>query len=381
MVWNFMVHNFKIEKTKKAKTRFNFVFTMAFVLLMFTIVGFSQSGRNKSKQEVESAKTKEAKKSIFVPASVENPKTTTTPTPTPKPATEPKPIESPDDVIRINSTLIPIPASVTDISGKPVIDLKLEDFTLSIDGEIVEINELSRSDPPVRLAFLFDNSSSVIQAREFEQKAAIKFFKQVIRPKTDLAALYSVSTYTRLEQPFTRNISDLVMAINSLPEADGGTQLLEGIIKASEYLKDLEGRRIIVVLSDGDDTLSDVSLEQTVQALQRNNCQIYVVKTTEFENFKRTGVRTGSANTRSLTAERRMQELAFQTGGAVYSPIDTAELDLAFTRIAAELSSQYILSYYPADAEKRGTFRNISLQIKTAQNLTIRTRKGYFVTK
>jgi Ca-activated chloride channel homolog len=381
MVWSFMVHNLTKLKIQKLKTRFSFLLTIILILFMFAIIGFSQSGRNKSKQEVESTKTKEAKKSIFVPASLEQPKPTPTPISSPKPTPEPKPIETPEEVIRVNSTLIPIPASVTDVSGKPVIDLKLEDFILKIDGEVVELNELSRSESPVRLAFLFDNSSSVIQAREFEQKAAIKFFKQVIRPKIDLAALYSVSTYTRLEQSFTKNISDLVIAINSLPEADGGTQLLEGIIKASEYLKDIDGRRIIVVLSDGDDTLSDASLEQTVQALQRNNCQIYVVKTTEFENFKRTGIRTGSANTRSLTAERRMQELAFQTGGAVYSPIDSTELDLAFTRIAAELSSQYILSYYPADAEKRGTFRSISLQIKAAQNLTIRTRKGYFVTK
>ena len=114
--------------------------------------------------------------------------------------------------------------------------------------------------------------------------------------------------------------------------------------------------------------------------MQTANCQVYVVKTTDFENAMRTGQRTGSANLRQLTAERRMQEFASSTGGAVYSPIDEDELDRAFTQISAELSQQYILSYYPeAEADKRGEFRAISLSVKTRPNLQVRTRKGYYV--
>ncbi len=104
--------------------------------------------------------------------------------------------------------------------------------------------------------------------------------------------------------------------------------------------------------------------------MQIANCQIYVVKTTDFENFKRTGHRGGNANIRFLTAERRMQEITAQTGGTVYSPIDENELDAAFNHISAELSQQYILSYYPEDeADKRGEFRAISLAVKNRQDL------------
>ena len=106
------------------------------------------------------------------------------------------------------------------------------------------------------------------------------------------------------------------------------------------------------------------------------------MKTKDFENFKRTGVRGGNANIRALTAERRMIEIAEQTGGAVYSPIDEEEMKQAFDRISAELSQQYILSYYPEDeAEKRGEFRSISVKVKGKTNTTIRTRKGYYVGK
>jgi VWFA-related protein len=138
----------------------------------------------------------------------------------------------------------------------------------------------------------------------------------------------------------------------------------------------------MVIVSDGDDTKSDVTFDETVRALQVANCQVYVVKTTDFENFKRTGSRRGNANIRQLTAERRMGEITGQTGGAVYSPIDENELDAAFKQISAELSQQYILSYYPDnDGDKRGQFRQITLTLKNRPGWTVRTRKGYVVPK
>lgn len=312
--------------------------------------------------------------------------------PTEKPATisailSPTPTPTPDDetdgeVIRVQSALVPIPVSVLNSGGQPVTNLKLEDFELLIDGKKVEIGDLARSETPVRLAVLFDNSSSVTLAREFEKKAAIKFFKRVIRPEKDLVALFSVSTISQLEQPFTKDVSTLVRAIEMFAEPSGATALLDGIIKAANYLKEVEGRRVIVIVSDGDDTISDATFADTLKALQVANTQVYVVKTTDFENFKRTGQRGGNANIRYLQAERRMQEITAQTGGAVYSPLDEDELDRAFNQISAELAQQYILSYYPEDErDKRGEFRAISLSVKTRQNLSIRTRKGYYVPK
>ena len=287
------------------------------------------------------------------------------------------------DIIRVESALVPIPASVTDSNGNIVDNLRLEDFQLEVGGNPAEISEISRSQTPVRLALLFDNSSSVTSAREFEKKAAVRFFKQVVRPDKDLAALYSVSTYSKLEQPLTKNVSSLVSAIENFDKPEGATALLDGIVAAANYLKAADGRRVIVIVSDGEDTYSDLSttLEKTVKTVQSANCQVYIVKTTDFENFKQSGIRGGNANIRSLTAERRMQGLAGQTGGAVYSPIDERELDAAFAQISAELAQQYILSYYPDETAPNGEFRAISLKIKSRQNLTVRTRKGYYVSR
>lgn len=331
---------------------------------------YAQSGRNKPK---ETPTPTPRPRIVYQPTE----KVSVSPTPTPKPT--PKKNED-DDVISVESNLVPIPVSVLDERGQAVTNLKLEDFLLLIDGNTAEINDIFRSDSPVRLALLFDNSSSVTIAREFEKKAAIRFFRRVVRPEKDLAALFSVATGTRLEQPLTKDVSQIIQAIEAFPVPEGATALFDGIIKAAEYLKEYQGRRVIVIVSDGDDTISDSTLEDTVKALQISNCQVYVVKTTDFENYKRTGQRGGNANLRQLAAERRMQELAAQTGGAVYSPLDEKELDQAFNQISAELAEQYILNYYPEnESEMRGQFRTIALSVKNRQNLSVRTRKGYYV--
>lgn len=339
-------------------------FLTIFFLGSLLISAEAQSGRKKPSEEVKA----ERPRVTYPPPDYDPP----TPLSTPKPADD-------DDIIKVDSTLVPIPVSVTDAQGRSMTTLKLEDFELEIDGKPAEISELSRSQSPVRLALLFDNSSSVLQAREFEKRAAVKFLKQVIRPDKDLAALFSVATVSRLEQPLTRDISQIVRSIDAFPVPEGATALLDGVITAANYLKSVEGRRVIVIVSDGEDTLSDSTFENTVKAAQSANCQIYVVKTKDFENYKQTGIRGGNANIRALTAERRMQELASQTGGAVYSPIDEKELELSFNRISAELSDQYILSYYPSETSTGGQFRNIALRVKTRENLTVRARKGYYI--
>lgn len=342
-------------------------------LWLISVAVFAQSGRIKPKE----TPTPERPRVIYNPTETREP---IYPTVTPTPTTVSKKIDD-DDVIKVESALVPIPVSVTDTNGRAITNLKLEDFELQIDGKTEEVTEVFRSNTPVRLALLFDNSSSVSQAREFEKDAAIRFFKQVIRPEKDQAALFSVATLTRLEQPLTKNVSQLINAIENFTKPEGATALLDGIIQAAKYLRDYEGRRVIVIVSDGEDTLSDSTLDDAVKAIQSANCQVYVVKTTDFENLKITGNRTSSSTTRALTAERRMQEISQQTGGTVYSPIDEDELNKAFTRISAELSEQYILSYYPENTGERGQFREISLKVKNKQNITIRSRKGYYVPK
>jgi Ca-activated chloride channel family protein len=331
-------------------------------------------------------------------------KTAPTPTPTPKPflsgpsvltipkeqwpqkgvKVEPTPTPASDEVIKVSSALVPIPVSVVDQMGRAVTDLKLSDFVLTVDGKPEELADLAKSDMPIRMAMLFDNSASVMIARDFEKDAAVSFFRRVIRPDKDMAALFSVADRTRREQPLTKDVGLLTQAIQFFPEPSGATALLDGIIEVAQYLGSAKGRRVVVIVSDGEDTVSDdrTTLEGVVRTLQERNCQVYVMKTSDFENYKRTGSREGNANIRALTAERRMLEIARATGGAVYSPVNESEMNAAYNQISAELSQQYILSYYPDDeSDKRGQFRSITLSIHGRPNLSVRTRNGYYVPK
>jgi hypothetical protein len=149
-----------------------FLLTILFLASAATV--FAQSGRVKPSETPSPKKEIPRPSVVYMPTqTVSKPSTTSTAT---------QKIELDDDIIRVDSALVPIPVSVLNANGQIVDNLKLEDFTLLIDGQAAEIGELSRSETPVRLAVLFDNSSSVTIAREFEKRAAVRFFKRVLRP-------------------------------------------------------------------------------------------------------------------------------------------------------------------------------------------------------
>ncbi|HKS29655.1 MAG TPA: VWA domain-containing protein [Pyrinomonadaceae bacterium] len=286
----------------------------------------------------------------------------------------------PEDVVRITSNLVTVPASVVDVYGKSVSGLKVEDFELRVDGQVRAISDLSYSDTPVRLALLFDNSSSLTAAREFEKQAAVRFFRTVLRP-VDQAAVYNVYTEIVLAQPLTSNVRALVQTIENFGKPEGATRLFDAVVQAANYLRPQPGRKVIVIVSDGEDTLSDTSFDEALKIAQAADCQIYAVQTKQIEYMMQTGQPGGSANLRSLAAERRLQEFAAQTGGAVYSPLAVGELDAAFAQISADLAQQYVLSYYPVDEKQDGRYRSISLRVPSNPNARIRARKGYYASR
>ena len=276
-----------------------------------------------------------------------------------------------DDVVRISSNLVPIPASVVDKRGNAVVTLKLDDFELRVDGELRSLSDLTRSETSVRLAMLFDNSGSLDAAREFEKQAAIRFFRKVLRAK-DEAAIYSIETDSYLAQRLTNDILRLEHTIAMFGKPEGGTSLFDAIVNAASYLRPYGGRKVVVIVSDGIETTSkNQDFDMVVQHVLSDDCQIYVVQTGLYEG----------ANLRALAAERRMEQLTGQTGGAVYLPKTTDQLDIAFDQIAADLAQQYVLSYYPGAAHRDGQLHRLDLRIKTRNDVRVRSRKGYYAPK
>jgi Ca-activated chloride channel homolog len=276
----------------------------------------------------------------------------------------------PDDTVRVVSNLVPIPASVVDPKGFAVMGLTLADFELRVDGQVRPISDMTRTETSVRLAMLFDNSGSLDLSREFEKHAAMHFFRTVMRP-ADEAAIYSVESDSYLAQPLTSDVGLLQRTIESFGKPEGSTSLFDAIIDAAAYLRPYTGRRVLVIVSDGVETTSRNDFETTMQRVLADDCQIFIVQTGLYDG----------ANLRALAAERRMEQLSGQTGGAVYLPKTTGELDLAFEQIAADLAQQYVLSYYPGNEHRDGSFHLIDLRIRTRQDVRVRARKGYYSPK
>lgn len=277
----------------------------------------------------------------------------------------------PEDTVRVNSNLVTVPASVVDSQGRALSDLKLEDFEFRVDGQPKQLTDLSRSETPVRLVMLFDNSMSLLQGRDFEKQAAVKFLSRVMRP-VDQGAIFSIYTFPILSQPFTHDVRTLIRTIDGYPTpVDGATALFDTLARASDYLRPYQGRKVIVIVSDGADTVSDLNFDETMRHVLLSDCQVYAVQTGQSEN----------ANLYNLAAYRRLQEFTAQTGGAVYVPKGTRDLDTAFAQIAADLAEQYVLSYYPTDDKADGRFRIISLRIANRPTVRVRARKGYYPPK
>jgi Ca-activated chloride channel homolog len=347
--------------------------SLAFVLLSlsFAAVVFSQSGRIKEKtSKPGAAKSKAGSSPSSDSEKLRTPPTANqTPTKDSPRANAGEEVEE-SDIVRVSSNLVPIPASVVDTRGIAITGLKLEDFELRVDGLPKPISDMTRSETSVKLVMLFDNSGSTHIYRDFEKRAAMHFFRKVLRPM-DEAAIYSVESDSYLAQALTRDIARLEQTIQSFGNPQGATSLFDAIIDSAAYLRPYNGRRVLVIVSDGIETTSRNDFATTIQRVLADDCQIFIVQTGLYD----------SANLRALAAERRMEQLAGQTGGAVYAPKTTTELDQAFQQIAADLAQQYVLSYYPGDERRDGRFHVIDLRVRMRKDVRVRARKGYYSPK
>ena len=294
----------------------------------------------------------------------------------------PKKKESDEEVLKIDSNLVTIISSINTQHGTNPSKLDREDFEILEDGVAQEISEFARDeDIPLRLIMLFDTSSSVKNQLRFERRAAAKFFERLLRPQ-DQAALFAVSTDVTIIQDFTNKVSQLTSATKLL-QARGATSLYDGVYLAAGYLKLTQGRRIIVIVSDGGDTTSQKKLTEALEQAQASDVVIFNVFT---------GLLTASQNVRDLAAERAMQTLTLETGGELYAPrmalngneIDEEEslknLDEAFASLADQVRTQYTLRFYSSNDNRDGKFRKLTVKIKK-RGYTARARSGYYAPK
>jgi Ca-activated chloride channel homolog len=293
------------------------------------------------------------------------------------------PPQNPDDTIRINSDLVTVIATIARRSEDDRVDLKREDFEILEDGVPQEIANFARDvELPLKLIVLFDSSLSVSQKLDFERRAVGKFFERVIRGK-DQAALFAFSSDIIVIQDFTNKIPLLVEATKQL-KAEGATSLYDAIYLAADYLKPMQGRKVIVIVSDGSDTTSNKGLLEVLAQAQQADAVVFSVYT---------GNRGFSQNLRDLAGERALETLTSETGGEVFYPRATPgtageaideqslkELDLVFAALADQLRTQFTLGFFSSNDKRDGSFRKLTVRIKK-KGYVMRARKGYYAPK
>lgn len=275
-------------------------------------------------------------------------------------------------------------ATVTDRRHNFVTDLAQTDFKVLEDGTPQEIRFFGReTDLPLRIALLLDTSNSIRPRLEFEQDAAIDFLSRVLRRHTDMAFLMTFDNEPEVIQDYTGDVALLTTAIRK-QRAGGGTALHDAIYRASEKLikpppaegANPEVRRVLVVISDGDDNLSDHALSDAIEAAIRAEASIYAIST----NTDWLAI-TGNVPRKMFNdpGDRVLLQFADQSGGRVFFPYKVDDLAQSFIDIGTELRSQYFIAYSPTNPQTTGKYRKIQIDVDR-KNLTVRTRKGYYAT-
>ena len=269
--------------------------------------------------------------------------------------------------IRREVAIVNITFSALDKHGMPVTGLSAGDFSVFENGEPQEIeffSETAKSDEVIlTIALLIDTSGSVKDKLRYEIDTAAEFFKEILRPSKDLALIIQFDSEVNLVQDFTQDQKDLIDALNSI-RAGGNTALYDAVyLAAEEKLRYEAGRKVMVVISDGEDTASLVSRDEALEAAQKSNALIYGI-----------GVRGKG----SLGGFGDLKEFAEQTGGAFFSPrAEFKDIQETFRKIGIDIKGQYSLAYVPTDKRKDGTFRRIEIHCNK-RDVRIRARRGYY---
>jgi Ca-activated chloride channel family protein len=296
--------------------------------------------------------------------------------------------------IQVTTGLVHLVATVTDRRHNFITDLDKSDFKVLEDGIPQDIRFFGReTDLPLRIGLLLDTSNSIRPRLAFEQDAAIDFLSSVIRHDKDMAFLMTFDNEPEVIQDFTGDTSQLTSAIRK-QRAGGGTALHDAIFRAAEKLSNpplAPGpnpavRRVLVVISDGEDNLSDHALSDAIEAAIRAEACIYAISTnTEWIS---TGIiaRDKTASPSDLShkshlgpGDKVLEKFADQSGGRVFFPYRVDDLAQSFVDIGSELRSQYFIAYSPANTPTADKYRRIEVQTDR-KGLIVRSRKGYYAT-
>ena len=273
---------------------------------------------------------------------------------------------------KVDVKLVNVFVSVQDQNGAPVASLKKDDFQLFEDDHQEKIALFSReSELPLSIVLGIDASLSTRKDLKLELESARRFARSIVRPQDGLA-LFEFSEVVNEILPFTSDLRKIDQGVQQI-KTGSATALYDAIYLGADALEKRRGRKVMVLITDGGDTMSKTDYKEAVRAAQEAEAIIYSIIVVPIE----------ADAGRDIGGEHALMEISRTTGGKHYYANSIASLDKAFAQIGEELRTQYLLAYYPSRRLTESDFRRIQIQVtgEGDSKLKARYRAGYYTTK
>ena len=293
-----------------------------------------------------------------------------------KPATTEQGQDNPE-VINVRRVRLPI--TVTDKKKKFVSGLTENDFLVFEDKVPQKIDSFTNEQSnnlPLYVAVLIDTSPSTAAKLKFEQEAAKNFIFTIARPRRDRVLFATFDDQIILRQDFTDRLELLDKAVDSVKKPGEKTALYDAIWQfCDQKMRGAQGRRAMVVITDGDDTYSRADLNDAIDIAQRTETTVFAISTKAGLSSVVPGVEAGVVKDHG---DKDLEKLSEETGGAAFFTGDMLALERSFTQIANELRTQYLITYRPTNDRYDGSYRRVEVKLAGGHdNVRLRTKRGY----
>jgi Ca-activated chloride channel family protein len=277
-----------------------------------------------------------------------------------------------DTTFKVDVNLVNVFVTVTDERGTPVAGLKKDNFELREDGNQQKIAVFNKESAlPLSIVLAIDTSLSTRKDLPLELVSARRFVHAILRP-VDALSLYQFSEVVSELTRFSSDLRTIDRAIDRI-RLGSATALYDALFLGAQALEPRQGRKVMVVITDGGDTMSKVDYKEAVRAAQQAEAILYCIIVVPIE----------SSAGRDTGGEHALIQLSEDTGGKYFYATSVPQLDDAFRQISDELRTQYLLAYYPSQRLSDSDFRRIQVLVAglPADRFRVRHRTGYYTSK
>lgn len=281
--------------------------------------------------------------------------------------------QTPETTLKVDVKLVNVFVTVTDEHGAPVAGLKKDNFALLEDGKPQTISVFDKESAlPLSIVLDIDTSLSTRKDLPLELSSARRFAHAILRP-VDALSLYGFNEVVSEVVPFTSDLKTIDRGVDRV-RMGSATALYDALYLGAEALETRKGRKVLVVITDGGDTVSRVDYKEAVRSAQEAEAIVYSIIVVPIE---------ASAG-RDIGGEHALIQISEDTGGKYFYATSLPELDDAFRKISDELRTQYLLAYYPSQRLSDSSFRRIEVKVdgpSSGSAFTVRHRTGYYTSK